>query len=43
VREVAAKAEGNEHNIMVPIKEAVKHYATIGEIFGTLRGVFGEQ
>jgi methylmalonyl-CoA mutase, N-terminal domain len=43
VRETAAKPEGNDNNIMVPIKEAVKSYATIGEIFGTLREVFGEQ
>lgn len=43
VREIAAKPEGNENNLMVPIKEAVKSYATIGEIFGTLRDVFGEQ
>lgn len=43
VRETAAKPEGNDHNLMLPIKEAVRRYATIGEIFGTLRGVFGEQ
>lgn len=43
VREVAARPEGNDDNVMVPIKEAVRCYATIGEIFGTLRGVFGEQ
>jgi methylmalonyl-CoA mutase N-terminal domain/subunit len=27
---------------MVPIKEAVKSYATLGEIFSTLKEVFGE-
>jgi len=43
VRQTAASPEGNENNIMVPIKEAVKSYATIGEIFGTLKQVFGEQ
>ena len=43
VRKTAARPEGNENNIMVPIKEAVKSYATIGEIFGTLKQVFGEQ
>ncbi len=29
-------------NLMPPILEAVKAYATVGEIAGTLRGVFGE-
>jgi methylmalonyl-CoA mutase N-terminal domain/subunit len=42
IRETAAKPEGNENNLMVPIKEAVKNYATIGEIFRTLKEVFGE-
>jgi methylmalonyl-CoA mutase N-terminal domain/subunit len=27
---------------MVPIKEAVKNYATIGEIVSALKDVFGE-
>ncbi len=43
IREVASKPEGNENNLMVPIKAAVKSYATLGEIFRTLREVFGEQ
>ena len=43
IRKTAARPEGNENNIMVPIKEAVKNSATIGEIFGTLKQVFGEQ
>lgn len=34
-------AEGKE-NLMPPILEAVKDYATIGEICGVLREVFGE-
>lgn len=34
-------AKGNE-NLMDPILEAVKEYATIGEICGVLREVFGE-
>jgi methylmalonyl-CoA mutase N-terminal domain/subunit len=34
-------AEGND-NLMVPILEAVKVYATLGEICDVLRGVFGE-
>jgi methylmalonyl-CoA mutase N-terminal domain/subunit len=43
IREIAAKPEGNENNLMAPIKEAVKSYATLGEIFRTLKEVFGEQ
>ena len=42
IRQVAGKPEGNENNLMVPIKEAVKSYATLGEIFSTLKEVFGE-
>jgi methylmalonyl-CoA mutase N-terminal domain/subunit len=34
-------AEGEE-NLMYPIMEAVKVYATLGEICDTLREVFGE-
>ncbi|MBI4772623.1 MAG: methylmalonyl-CoA mutase family protein [Deltaproteobacteria bacterium] len=34
-------ARGNE-NLMVPILDAVKAYATLGEICDVLRGVFGE-
>jgi len=34
-------AEGKE-NLMPPIMEAVKAYATLGEICDTLREVFGE-
>jgi methylmalonyl-CoA mutase N-terminal domain/subunit len=34
-------AEGNT-NLMPPILEAVKAYATLGEICGLLREVFGE-
>ncbi|MFH1350937.1 MAG: methylmalonyl-CoA mutase family protein [Pseudomonadota bacterium] len=34
-------AEGNE-NLMFPILDAVKAYATLGEICDVLRGVFGE-
>lgn len=34
-------AQGKE-NLMVPILDAVKAYATLGEICDTLRGVFGE-
>jgi len=42
IRQVAGRPEGNENNLMVPIKEAIKGYATIGEIFSTLKEVFGE-
>ncbi len=38
---VAQAARGSD-NLMPPILEAVKAYATIGEICNTLRGVFGE-
>ncbi|MTV48583.1 methylmalonyl-CoA mutase [Heliobacillus mobilis] len=38
---VKAAAEGNE-NLMPPIIEAVKVYASLGEICGVLRNVFGE-
>ena len=34
-------ARGNE-NLMIPIVDAVKAYATLGEICDVLRGVFGE-
>jgi methylmalonyl-CoA mutase N-terminal domain/subunit len=42
IREIAARPEGNENNLMVPIKEAVMNHATIGEIFRALKDVFGE-
>lgn len=42
IRETAARPEGNENNLMGPIKEAVRHHATIGEIFRALKDVFGE-
>ena len=42
IRETAARPEGNESNLMGPIKEAVKNYATIGEIVRALKDVFGE-
>ncbi len=41
LEEVRAAAEGKA-NLMPPILEAVKAYATIGEICGVLREVFGE-
>lgn len=42
IKLVATQDEGNEHNLMLPIVDAVRHYATTGEIFGALREVFGE-
>jgi methylmalonyl-CoA mutase N-terminal domain/subunit len=42
VRETAARPEGNDNNLMVPIKEAVKSHATLGEIVRALKDVFGE-
>lgn len=36
-----SEAQGSE-NLMAPITEAVKAYATVGEICDILRGVFGE-
>ncbi len=43
VKQVAQqKKNGADQNIVPPILEAVRTYATVGEIFGTLRGVFGE-
>lgn len=43
VRKVAeAKAAGKEENIVPSILEAVRVNATVGEIFGLLRDVFGE-
>jgi methylmalonyl-CoA mutase N-terminal domain/subunit len=42
IRKVAKREEGNENNLMVPIIEAIKNHATVGEIFGVLREVFGE-
>lgn len=41
LEQVRKAAEGRE-NIMPPTLEAVKAYATIGEIYGVLREVFGE-
>ncbi|NQU15777.1 MAG: methylmalonyl-CoA mutase, partial [Desulfobacteraceae bacterium] len=42
LKRVAEKPEGNENNVMPPIIEGVKHYATVGEICGALREIFGE-
>lgn len=42
VRETAGRPEGNDNNLMGPIKEAVKRDATLGEIVRALKDVFGE-
>lgn len=42
VRETAARPEGNDNNLMVPIKEAVRSQATVGEAVRALKDVFGE-
>jgi methylmalonyl-CoA mutase N-terminal domain/subunit len=42
LKEVAKKPSSSENNLVPPIIEAVKAYATMGEICGTLREVFGE-
>jgi methylmalonyl-CoA mutase N-terminal domain/subunit len=42
LRDVASRPSGSENNLVPPIIEAVKAYATMGEICGTLRELFGE-
>ena len=42
LKKAAEKPAGNENNLMPPIIEAVKAYATVGEIMGALREIFGE-
>ena len=42
LRDMASRPSGTENNLVPPIIEAVKAYATMGEICGTLREVFGE-
>jgi len=41
LRTVARQPSGSESNLVLPIIDAVKAYATMGEICGTLREVFG--
>jgi methylmalonyl-CoA mutase N-terminal domain/subunit len=40
--ELRRAAEQENVNLMPPVLDAVKEYATLGEICGVLRGVFGE-
>jgi len=42
LKRIKEGAEDEEINLVLPILEAVKAYATVGEICDTLRGVFGE-
>ncbi|CAG0990955.1 methylmalonyl-CoA mutase, N-terminal domain [Burkholderiales bacterium] len=42
LRRVARMPEGSDSNLMGPIIEAVRAYATMGEICGALKDVFGE-
>ncbi|MCL4767416.1 MAG: methylmalonyl-CoA mutase [Hyphomicrobiaceae bacterium] len=42
LKEAARRPASTENNLMVPIIAAVRAYATVGEICGTLREVFGE-
>ena len=42
LKEVARRPSGSENNLVPPIMEAVRAYATMGEICGVLRKVFGE-
>jgi methylmalonyl-CoA mutase, N-terminal domain len=41
LQELAQAAEGTE-NLLPPIKAALKDHASVGEVCGALRGVFGE-
>ena len=42
LREVGRRPSSSENNLVPPIIEAVKAYATMGEICGALREIFGE-
>ncbi len=42
LKEIARRPSGSENNLVPPVIEAVKAYATMGEICGILREVFGE-
>ncbi len=42
IRKMAEKEESNETNLVPHIYNAVKHYATLGEIVQALKDVFGE-
>jgi len=42
IRRCAEKEESSENNLVFPVFEAVKAYATVGEIRNALENVFGE-
>jgi len=42
LREFAGKPESDENNLVPHVMDAVKAYATVGEIAGVLKGIFGE-
>jgi len=42
IRRAAEKKESNENNMVFPIIDAVKVYATVGEIVSALKNVWGE-
>ena len=42
LREYAKKPESDQNNLVPHVMDAVKAYATVGEIAGVLREVFGE-
>jgi methylmalonyl-CoA mutase N-terminal domain/subunit len=42
IQQIASKEEANDNNLMYPIIDAVRNYATTGEVFHALREVFGE-
>ncbi|MEV7285271.1 methylmalonyl-CoA mutase family protein [Streptomyces sp. NPDC093252] len=39
---LTSTAEGTDHNVLYPMKEALRAGATVGEVCGVLRGVWGE-
>ena len=42
LKETATRPSGSENNLVPPIIKAVRAYATMGEICGVLREVYGE-
>jgi len=42
LKEIAGRPSSSENNLVPPVMEAVRAYATMGEICGVLREVFGE-
>lgn len=42
LKKIAEKPPNGKNNLMPPIIDAVKAYATVGEVMGSLREIFGE-